>query len=135
VAHKYDIVMHMELLNSKVDHDDYMCDHSTWAFKLAEVLDSPHFKILYDIYHMQIMEGDVINTMKNNLHHIGHVHTAGVPGRGIFDQSQELNYSGICQALFEAGYSGYIGHEFIPQKGADAKKILKEAIRICENNI
>ena len=135
VAAKYDVIMHMELLNSKINHHDYMCDHSSWAFKLAELLDSPHFKILYDIYHMQIMEGDVINTMKNHLQYIGHIHTAGVPGRGIFNELQELNYSGICKALHDAGYNGYIGHEFIPHQGSDPKKILKEALYICEKNI
>lgn len=135
LAEKYNVNMHMELLNSKIDHQDYMCDHSSWAFKLAELLNSPRFKILFDIYHMQIMEGNIINTMKQNLHYIGHIHTAGVPGRGIFDENQELNYSGICQALYENGYEGYIGHEFIPPTGLDTGHILQKAIDVCEFNL
>ena len=93
----------MELLNSKVDHKDYMCDHTRWGVELVKRVDSPHFKLLYDIYHMQIMEGDVIRTIRDNLQYIGHLHTGGNPGRNEIDESQELNYRAIPKAVVEMG--------------------------------
>jgi hydroxypyruvate isomerase len=120
----------MELLNSKVNHPDYQCDHTKWGVDVCKQVNSPRVKLLYDIYHMQIMEGDVIRTIKENIQWIGHFHTAGNPGRHEFDDSQELNYRGICQAIVATGYSGWLCHEYSPTK--DALKSLEEAIRICD---
>lgn len=119
----------MELLNSKVDHKDYMCDHTNWGAELVNAVGSPRFKLLYDIYHMQIMEGDVIRTILKHKEAIAHYHTGGVPGRNEIDATQELNYSAICQALREIKFDGYLGQEFIPKR--DSEKSLKEARAIC----
>ena len=104
----------MELLNSKVNHKDYMCDHTPWGVELVKKVGSPRFKLLYDIYHMQIMEGDVIRTIRENKDYIGHYHTGGNPGRHEIDETQELNYPAIVKAILETGYEGYLGQEFIP---------------------
>src|SRR4051794_1112596 len=106
----------MELLNSKVDHKDYMCDHTKWGVELVKRVDSPHFKLLYDIYHMQIMEGDVIRTIRDNFQYIGHLHTGGNPGRNEIDESQELNYRAIAKSVVDLGFTGYYAHEFIPKR-------------------
>ncbi len=116
LAEKYKITLIMELLNSKVDHSDYQCDHTSWGVGLVEKMASPHFKLLYDIYHMQIMEGNIIDTLRKNISSVAHIHTAGVPGRNDLDQYQELNYPAIFRTLKEIGYSGFIGQEFIPKK-------------------
>lgn len=132
-AEKRGVIIHMELLNSKVDHKDYMCDHSPWGVELCKQIGSPNFKLLYDIYHMQINEGDVIRTIQNNHDCIGHYHTAGVPGRHEIDESQELYYPAIMKAIADTGFKGYVAQEFSPT-GADATaKIaaLKKAIQIC----
>jgi hydroxypyruvate isomerase len=122
----------MELLNSKVNHPDYMCDHTAWGVELVKRVGSPRVKLLYDIYHMQIMEGDVIRTMRENIQHIAHLHTAGNPGRYQFDlDSQELNYRGICKAIVDMGYTGYLSHEYSP-KDADPVKTLDEMMAICD---
>lgn len=130
-AEKNGVVIQMELLNSKVNHKDYMCDHTVWGADLAKRLGSPNFKLLYDIYHMQIDEGDVIRTLKDNAAYIGHYHTAGVPGRHEIDETQELNYPAIIRAIKETGFKGYVAQEFIPAK-EDKIASLRQAIQICD---
>jgi hydroxypyruvate isomerase len=131
LAEKNGITIQMELLNSKVDHKDYMCDRTAWGVALAKMISSPNFKLLYDIYHMQIDEGDVIRTIRDNHQYIGHYHTAGNPGRHEIDQSQELNYPAIMNAIVATGYKGHVAQEFIPVK-ADKIASLREAINICD---
>ncbi len=121
----------MELLNSKIDHKNYMCDTTDWGVELCRMLDSENFKLLYDIYHMQIMEGDIIRTINENKAFIGHYHTGGVPGRAEIDQTQELNYPAIMKAILATGYKGYVGQEFIP-KNSDKLASLKSAIELCD---
>ena len=131
LAEKNGVTVHMELLNSKVDHKDYMCDHTAWGVQLCKKLDSPHFKLLYDIYHMQIDEGDVIRTIRDNTKYIGHFHTGGVPGRHEINESQELFYPAIMKAIVATGFTGYVAQEFIP---AEKDKIasLEKAVIICD---
>ncbi len=124
------VTLVMELLNSKVNHPDYMCDHSAWGVALCKKLGSPHFKLLYDIYHMQIMEGDVIATIRRDHEYFAHYHTGGVPGRAEIDETQELNYPAIIQAIQETGYTGYLGQEFIPKR-PDKLASLKQGVQIC----
>src|SRR5688572_27026876 len=114
-AEKAGVTLVLELLNSKVDHPDYQCDRTAWGVQVVRAVSSPRVKLLYDIYHMQIMEGDVIRTMRQNLAHIGHLHTAGNPGRQDMDDDQELNYRGIARAIAAMKYDGYVGHEFVPK--------------------
>ena len=121
----------MELLNSKIDHKNYMCDTTDWGVELCRMLDSENFKLLYDIYHMQIMEGDIIRTINENKAFIGHYHTGGVPGRAEIDQTQELNYPAIMKAILATGYNGYVGQEFIPNN-SDKLASLKSAIELCD---
>jgi hydroxypyruvate isomerase len=116
IAEKYNITMQMELLNSKVDHKDYQCDHTEWGVRLCEKLGSPNFKLLYDIYHMQIMEGDVIATIRKHQKYIGHYHTGGVPGRNEIDDTQELYYPAIMKAIVDTGFKGFVAQEFIPKR-------------------
>ncbi|HEY3386911.1 MAG TPA: TIM barrel protein [Saprospiraceae bacterium] len=130
IAEKYDVRIVMELLNSKINHKDYQCDHTPWGIKLVDKVGSTHFKLLYDIYHMQVMEGDVINTITTFKDYIGHYHTAGVPGRNEIDDTQELYYPAIMRAIAETGFSGYVAQEFIPKSG-DPLKSLIDSIRIC----
>jgi hydroxypyruvate isomerase len=131
VAEENKITLCMELLNSKVNHPDYQCDHTEWGVGVAKLVGSPSFKLLYDIYHMQIMEGDVIATIKKHKDYIGHYHTAGVPGRNEIDaDSQELSYPPIIRAILETGYQGYLAHEFLPKK--DPITSLAQAARICD---
>jgi hydroxypyruvate isomerase len=124
------ITVLMEGLNSKVDHKDYMYDVTEWGVKLCKMVGSPRFKLLYDIYHMQIMEGDVIRTITKHKDLIGHYHTGGNPGRHEIDESQELNYPAIMKALLANGYTGFVGQEFIPQREAFAS--LAQGFRICD---
>jgi hydroxypyruvate isomerase len=131
IAEKHNIYMTMELLNSKVDHKDYQCDHTEWGVQLCEKLGSPNFKLLYDIYHMQIMEGDVIATIRKYQKYIGHYHTGGVPGRNEIDETQELNYPAIMRAIVETGYKGFVGQEFIPKR-PDKLASLKQGVTICD---
>jgi hydroxypyruvate isomerase len=131
IAQKYNITMSMELLNSKVDHKDYQCDHTEWGVKLADKLGSNNFKLLYDIYHMQIMEGDVIATIKKNIKYISHFHTGGVPGRHEIDETQELQYPAIMKAIADTGFKGFVAQEFIPAK-ADKLASLKQGVEICD---
>jgi hydroxypyruvate isomerase len=124
------ITLCMEYLNSKVNHPDYDFDHMRYGVEVCRQVNSPRVKILYDIYHAQIMEGDVIRTMKNNLQYIGHLHTAGNPGRHEMDDTQEMNYRGIAKALVEMGYSGYISHEYSPTR--DPIQSLEETLKIFD---
>ena len=110
-AEKKGVNLNLELLNSKVDHGGYMCDRTPWGVEVCKRVNSPRVKLLYDIYHMQIMEGDVIRTIRDNIEWIGHFHTAGVPGRHEMDETQELNYRAIAQAIYDTGYDLYVGHE------------------------
>jgi hydroxypyruvate isomerase len=128
-AERHRVTLCMELLNSKVDHPDYQCDHTAWGVALARRVGSERFKLLYDIYHMQIMEGDVIRTVRDNRDYIAHFHTAGVPGRHEIDGSQELHYPAIMRAIAETGFAGYVAQEFIPTRAPLAS--LAEAVRIC----
>jgi hydroxypyruvate isomerase len=121
----------MELLNSKVNHKDYQCDHTEWGAVLCEMVGSDKFKLLYDIYHMQIMEGDVIATIKKNYQYISHYHTGGVPGRNEIDDTQELYYPAIMKAIVDTGYKGFVGQEFIPAK-TDKIASLKQGVLICD---
>jgi hydroxypyruvate isomerase len=130
-AEKYKVTVSMELLNSKVNHKDYQCDHTKWGVELAKMIGSERFKLLYDIYHMQIMEGDVIATIKEYHPYINHYHTGGVPGRAEIDDTQELNYPAIIQAILATGYKGFVGQEFVPKR-ADALASLKQGVQICD---
>lgn len=130
-AEKKGVIIQMELLNSKVDHKDYMCDNSPWGFELCRRVGSSNFKLLYDIYHMQTNEGDVIRTIKENYQFIGHYHTAGVPGRNEIDQTQELFYPAIMKAIVDTGFRGYVAQEFIPKNKAPLES-LEKAIQICD---
>ncbi len=134
LAEKRGVVLQMELFNSKVDHPDYMCDNSAWGIELCKRLDSPNFKLLYDIYHMQISEGDIIRTIRDNHTWFGHYHTAGVPGRNEIEDSQELNYPAIMRAIHETGYDGYVAQEFMSKAPDSDGKIaaLSRAISICD---
>jgi hydroxypyruvate isomerase len=120
----------LELLNSKVDHKDYMCDHTAWGVALVRKVGSSRVKLLYDIYHMQIMEGDVIRTIRENASWIAHYHTGGVPGRHEIDGSQELNYAAVCRAIADTGYEGFVAQEFVP--AGDPLRALEQAFRICD---
>ncbi len=125
------VVLVMELLNSKVNHPDYHCDHTTWGVALAEKMGKENFKLLYDIYHMQIMEGDVIATIRRYSKHINHFHTGGVPGRNEINETQELFYPAIMRAIVETGFEGYVAQEFVPTY-EDKMAALEEAIKICD---
>lgn len=131
LAEKHKVTLTMELLNSKVNHKDYQCDHTAWGVELAKKIGSDRFKLLYDIYHMQIMEGDVIATIKKYHPYISHYHTAGVPGRNEINDTQELNYPAIMKAIVDTGYKGYVGQEFIP-KHAEPLVSLRESVKICD---
>lgn len=131
LAEKHGVVLVMELLNSKVNHADYQCDKTAWGVELCKRLGSENFKLLYDIYHMQIDEGDVIATIKKNYQYIAHYHTAGVPGRNEIDETQELYYPAIMKAIASTGFKGFVAQEFIP-KQADKLASLKKAIIICD---
>jgi len=124
------VTLCVELLNSKVNHPGYMCDSTRWGVQLCKRVNSPRVKLLYDIYHMQIMEGDVIRTIRENIQHIGHFHTAGNPGRHEFDETQELNYAPICKAIADLGFQGYVAHEYTPTR--DPLGTLDRMMRLCE---
>jgi hydroxypyruvate isomerase len=131
VAEKHKITLVMELLNSKVNHPDYMCDHTVWGVELCKKVGSERIKLLYDIYHMQIMEGDVIATIKKYHPYFAHYHTGGVPGRHEIDESQELYYPAIMKAIVETGFKGHVGQEFIPAR-TDVIASLKQGVKICD---
>jgi len=129
VAEDHGVTVVLELLNSKVNHKDYMCDHTAWGVDVVKAVDSPRVKLLYDIYHMQIMEGDIIHTIKDNFQYIGHYHTGGVPGRHELDDTQELQWRTIAKTIADLKFDGFFAHEFIPVR--DPMTSLKEAVVLC----
>jgi len=129
-AEKHGVTLCLEMLNSKVDHKDYHADHTAWAVEVVKGVASPRLKLLYDIYHMQIMEGDVVATIRANAQHIAHYHTGGVPGRAEIDETQELNYRRVMQAIVDTGFTGFVGQEFVPKR--DPLTSLKQAFAICD---
>jgi hydroxypyruvate isomerase len=131
IAEKHKVNVVLELLNSKVNHADYMADHTAWGVEVCKRVGSERLKLLYDIYHMQIMEGDLIRTIKDNYQYIGHYHTGGNPGRNEIDDTQETNYKAVMKAIVSTGYKGFVGQEFVP-KQPDALASLKHAIEICD---
>jgi hydroxypyruvate isomerase len=130
IAEDQGVTICLELLNSKVNHKDYQCDHTSWGVEVIKRVASPRVKLLYDIYHMQIMEGDVIRTIQDNIAHIAHFHTGGVPGRHEIDGTQELNYRAVSEAIVKLGFQGYLAHEFIPVR--DPLKSLADAVELCD---
>jgi hydroxypyruvate isomerase len=134
LAEKHKVTIVMELLNSKVNHKDYQCDKTAWGVELAKRVGSDNFKLLYDIYHMQIDEGDVIRTIKDNHQYIAHYHTGGVPGRNEIDETQELYYPAIMKAIIETGFKGYVAQEFIPARKTNEERLvsLEKAVKICD---
>lgn len=131
VAEKHGVTVIMELLNSKVDHPDYMCDKSAWGVELCKMVGSENLKLLYDIYHMQIMEGDLVRTIKRDHQYFGHYHTAGNPGRNEIDETQEIYYPAVVRAILDTGFKGYLCQEFVP-KSKDKMAALEQAIKICD---
>lgn len=129
-AESKNVILCMELLNSKRNHKDYMCDRTHWGVELVKKVGSPNFKLLYDIYHMQVQEGDVIATINENKDYIAHYHTGGVPGRNEIDSSQELNYPAIMEAIVKTGFNGYVGQEFVPKH--EPLTSLAQAAVICD---
>ncbi len=130
LAEQYDVTLVMELLNSRIDHPDYQCDRTHWGAALCEKLDSPRFKLLYDVYHMQVMEGDIIATIQRYSKYINHYHAAGNPGRHELDETQELNYPAIVRAIRDTGFEGYLAQEFVPT-WSDHKAALADAVSRC----
>jgi hydroxypyruvate isomerase len=130
IAEDHGVIICLELLNSKVNHPDYMCDHTAWGVRVVREVNSPNVKLLYDIYHMQIMEGDLIDTIRGNLQWIGHFHTGGVPGRHELDDTQEVQWDGVMRAIADAGFRGYVAHEFLPT--ADPLVSLRKAADLCD---
>jgi hydroxypyruvate isomerase len=133
-AHAEDkqITICMEYLNSKVNHKDYMFDHIAWGVYVMKRVNSPRVKILYDIYHAQIMDGDIVRNIRDNFQWIGHFHTGGNPGRHEIDETNELNYRFVMQAIAELGYTGFVSHEYSPSQGHDPLAELEKAIQICD---
>lgn len=131
LAEKLKVTLCMELLNSKRNHKDYQCDHTAWGVELVKRISSERFKLLYDIFHMQIMEGDVCDTIKENHQYFDHYHTGGVPGRNEIDETQELNYPRIMQAILDTGFKGYVAQEFVPKR-KDAIASLRQGVQICD---
>ncbi len=129
IGEDHGVTICMELLNSKRDHHDYMCDHTAWGVRVVQEVNSPNVKLLYDIYHMQIMEGDLIDTIRGNIQWIGHFHTGGVPGRHDLDGTQEVRWDGVMRAIADSGFKGYVAHEFVPSR--DALVSLREAVDLC----
>ncbi|MCB0015375.1 MAG: TIM barrel protein, partial [Anaerolineales bacterium] len=123
------VTLNLELLNSKVDHPGYQCDHTAWGLAVLAQAPSPRVKLLYDIYHMQIMEGDLIRNLTTYVGQIGHIHTAGNPGRQDLDEQQEINYAAVCRALAAAGYADFVGHEFRPK--GETLPALRQAYDVC----
>jgi hydroxypyruvate isomerase len=123
------ITICLELLNSKVNHKDYQCDHTAWGVEVMKGVDSPRVKLLYDIYHMQIMEGDIIRTIRDNIRYIGHFHTGGVPDRHELDDTQELQWGTVAKAIADLKFEGYFAHEFVPVK--DPMTSLRQAVELC----
>ena len=130
IAEDNGVVICMELLNSKVNHKDYMCDHTAWGVQVLEAVNSPHVKLLYDIYHMQIMEGDLIATIQQNIQWLGHFHTGGVPGRHELDGTQEVQWDGVMRGIAATDFQGYVAHEFVPTR--DPLTSLRQAVDLCD---
>ena len=130
IAEDHGVTICLELLNSKRDHHDYMCDHTAWGVRVVQEVNSPNVKLLYDIYHMQIMEGDLIETIRRNIQWIGHFHTGGVPGRHELNGTQEIQWDGVMRAIADSGFRGYVAHEFIPTGAPIAS--LKAAADLCD---
>ena len=130
IAEDNGVTICLELLNSKVDHHDYMCDHTAWGVQVMEAVNSPRVKLLYDIYHMQIMEGDLIRTIQKNIQWLGHFHTGGVPGRHELDNTQEVHWDAVMRGIAATNYNGYVAHEFVPTR--DPLTSLREAVDLCD---
>lgn len=130
IAEDNGVTICLELLNSKVNHPDYMCDHTAWGVRVMQEVNSPNVRLLYDIYHMQIMEGDLIATISANLAWIAHFHTGGVPGRHELDNTQEVQWDGVMRAIADAGFKGYVAHEFLPER--DPFPSLRAAVDLCD---
>jgi len=130
VAEEKNVKLCMELLNSKVNHPDYQCDHTSWGVEVCKRVNSPAVKLLYDIYHMQIMEGDLIRTIRDNIQYLAHFHTAGNPGRRDLDEEQEIYYPAVMRAIAETGYDGFVGHEFRPK--GDPLEAMRKTFALCD---
>jgi hydroxypyruvate isomerase len=130
IAEDHGVTICMELLNSKVNHKDYMCDHTAWGVQVVQAVNSPRVKLLYDIYHMQIMEGDLVRTIQQNIQWLGHFHTGGVPGRHELDGTQEVQWDGVMRGIVAANFQGYVAHEFVPTR--DPLTSLREAVDLCD---
>jgi hydroxypyruvate isomerase len=130
IAEDHGVTICLELLNSKNNHPDYMCDHTAWGVRVVQEVNSPNVKLLYDIYHMQIMEGDLIDTIRNNIQWLGHFHTGGVPGRHELDGTQEVQWDGVMRAIADSGFKGYVAHEFVPT--GDPLASLRKAVDLCD---
>jgi hydroxypyruvate isomerase len=130
IAEDHGVNICMELLNSKVNHKDYMCDHTAWGVRVVSEVNSPNVKLLYDIYHMQIMEGDLVRTIQENIQWLGHFHTGGVPGRHELDGTQEVQWDGVMRGILAANYHGYVAHEFVPTR--DPLTSLRQAVDLCD---
>jgi hydroxypyruvate isomerase len=130
IAEDHGVTICLELLNSKVNHKDYMCDHTAWGVQVMQAVNSPRVKLLYDIYHMQIMEGDLVRTIQENIQWLGHFHTGGVPGRHELDGTQEVQWDGVMRGIVAAKFQGYVAHEFVPTR--DPLTSLREAVDLCD---
>jgi len=130
IAEDHGVTICIELLNSKVDHHDYMCDHTAWGVQVVQAVNSPRVKLLYDIYHMQIMEGDLVRTIQRNIDCIGHFHTGGVPGRHELDGTQEVQWDGVMRGIAATNFRGYVAHEFVPTR--DPLISLGQAADLCD---
>ncbi|HKU24065.1 MAG TPA: TIM barrel protein [Candidatus Sulfotelmatobacter sp.] len=130
IAEDHGVTICLELLNSKHDHPDYMCDHTAWGVRVVQEVNSPNVRLLYDIYHMQIMEGDLIDTIRQNIRWIAHFHTGGVPGRHELDGTQEVQWDGVMRAIADSGFKGYVAHEFVPK--GDPLQSLRKAVDLCD---
>jgi hydroxypyruvate isomerase len=130
IGEDYGVTICIELLNSKVDHKDYMCDHTAWGVQVVQAVNSPRVKLLYDIYHMQIMEGDLVRTIQQNIQWIGHFHTGGVPGRHELDGTQEVQWDGVMRGIAATNFQGYVAHEFVPSR--DPLTSLRQAVDLCD---
>jgi hydroxypyruvate isomerase len=130
IAEDHGVTICIELLNSKVDHHDYMCDHTSWGVQVVQAVNSPRVKLLFDIYHMQIMEGDLVRTIQKNIDWIGHFHTGGVPGRHELDSTQEVQWDGVMRGIAATNFRGYVAHEFVPSR--DPLTSLRQAVDLCD---
>jgi hydroxypyruvate isomerase len=130
IAEDHGVTICMELLNSKVNHKDYMCDHTAWGVEVMQAVNSPRVRLLYDIYHMQIMEGDLIRTIQANIQWLGHFHTGGVPGRHELNDQQEVQWDGVMRGILAANFQGYVAHEFVP--AGDPYAGLLQAVNLCD---